>query len=77
MESVLIRTQILRGLELCGVSNCSSFLVVSRSSRFNNLVWINDSEGEGKLYLPWMLINPNEIVSPAHLSCNTVCGPEQ
>lgn len=74
---VIIRKQILSELDLCGISGCFLFMVLSRPSRVNNHVWINDPGGEAIFYLTWMLINPAEIVSVTYLQCNTVCGPER
>lgn len=68
--------QILPGLELCGRSGYFLFMVLSGSSRLSNRVWIYDPEGEGFFCLPWMLINPNEVVSLTQMQYNTVCGPE-
>lgn len=48
------RELILMGPELCGIS---------WSSRFNNLVWINDSGAKVILCLPLMLIDPNSFFS--------------
>lgn len=67
----MMREKIVMGLELCEIS-CFVFRVLNRSSRFDNLVWINDSEDKVILFLFLMLINPNKIVSLTHW--HAVCG---
>lgn len=33
-------------------------------------------EGKGIFFLPWMIINPHEVVSLTQMQYNSVCGPD-